>query len=219
MDEQELAIKNAMDMLEQQIEQQKKLVELLLAHKQLKIQREKDNILQLRSLVQQQNNEEKKITNQINKQNSKKNNKKINEISNISKSKVSKPTQEFTQANIKKQQDLLLKKSASNTQFHKLIIKKRQKYFYKNRKFFHGYKFVQLLNGRELALVSTEHEITKVPLIDACSLPVSIKIGNDSYIKNINGDYFIESLSSKKYIYNTNTHYLSLFSNTNRILT
>lgn len=196
--EEEKELQAAITKLQSQIEQQKELVQKMIEFKRRRIQSETTKLEQLKSLVKQQNREEKKLK--------------------LTESRVSKPKKgESKMANSKRLVDCQANKipeikSVVNfaeiespaklipNKFQKKILANRKNYYYKNRKFFHGYKFVLINNNQRLCIMSAAHEITGEPLKNANILPVFITLNGKNYIKSAKGDYYLENLS-KKYIF------------------
>jgi hypothetical protein len=118
----------------------------------------------------------------------------LKENLNIShNSKVSKPTKKTSKNSSKQNYKEILAQHA----FAKKIINKRSKFYYKNRFFFSGYKFLLVFDDTKLMLVSTNHEITKKPLTNADPLPLFITYKGRTYIKTSTGDYQLENLNKR----------------------
>lgn len=184
--DEENQLQNALEKLQSQIDQQKELVKKMLDLKQKRIKRETANLTQLKSLVHEQNRLEKREV-KLQTENAKVTKPQPNGNSHHMKTPAVQPQPQFA-SNIKP------------TRFTKKILANRQAYYYKNRKFFHGYKFVLLNNDQKLCIVSTKHELSGKPLENANMLPVYISLNGKNYIKSAKGDYYLENLS-KKYIH------------------
>lgn len=198
----EIELQQALDKLQTQIEQQKELLKKLMESKQKRIQEETKKLNQIKVLIDQQTQIEK------------------NELKLLTSSKVTKP--EHSKKNkgnieVKNKQEhqsgfittdvntTSISESPVNvepvkmTKFARKILANRKNFYYKNRKFFHGYKFVLTNDEKKLSIVSTTHEITGKPLENANMLPVSITLSDKSYIKSAQGNYYLEGLT-KKYV-------------------
>lgn len=162
--EEEEILGNEMQKLQNQIEQQKKLLNQMLKVKQSKMENQKMRLAQLSSLVKNQ---------------------RIKETGE--NAKISKPqkTKTAMQRMNPTHQPLI-------TTLMKHILKNRKKYYYKNRYFFNGYKFVLIDNGTALALVSTHHELTGKPVTDAISLPLFIVYSRRTYVKTPSGTFTLD---------------------------
>lgn len=201
--DEEIELQQALAKLQTQIEQQKVLLKKLMESKQKRIQEETKKLNQIKCLIDHQSQIEKK------------------ELKLFTDSKINKP--EHSQKNkgsveIKNNQkyqsgfistEVINKTPVNNspvnaepvkmTKFARKILANRKNFYYKNRKFFHGYKFVLTNDAKKLSIVSTAHEITGEPLENANMLPVSITLSDKTYIKSAQGNYYLEGLS-KKYV-------------------
>ena len=209
--------------LQDQIDQQKELVKRMIDFKRRKIQSETDKLTQLKSLILQQGITENKQLKLMKKQ----------KLENLSESKVVKLSKiGLKKAKIQSDTETVKTRQANQTQGHNNIIKfpgieslsvqgkpnkfqrkilaNRKNYYYKNRKFFHGYKFVLAKNDHKLCLMSASHELTGKPLENATMLPVYISLGGKNYIKSAKGDYYLENLS-KKYIFSNRFSSLHIY--------
>lgn len=207
--------------LQEQIDQQKELVKRMIDFKRRKIQSETDKLAQLKSLVDQQEFSEKKQLKSMKEQ-----------LLRKPESKVTKPRKtEFKSTSMQSNMLSVMPEKAKQThgnnnvvkfsgieslsiqgkpnKFQRKILANRKNYYYKNRNFFHGYKFVLAKNDHKLCLMSASHELTGEPLENATMLPVYISLGGKNYIKSAKGDYYLENLS-KKYIYSNHFCYIQI---------
>lgn len=176
--DEETQLREALIKLESQISLQREIVQKLIESKQKKMLNEKNKLDHLKTLVDNQKNEEKL---QLNKENM-----------------ICKP-QHSTKyhKNEFKSEEI----EVPDTPFIRRILANRAKYFNHNRYFFAGYKFI--LHNYKLILLSTNHELSNRPLLSADSMPSFITFKNNTYIKTPTGDYILEN-HNKTYVTHSN---------------
>lgn len=175
--DEETQLREALVKLESQISLQKEIVQKLLEAKQKKISDEKNKFEHLKILVDNQKKEEKLG---INKEN-----------------KVSKPLHSNKNAKLETKSDDI---HVPDTPFTRRALANRAKYYNHNRYVFAGYKFV--LHNNKLRLLSTKHELTNQPLLNADAMPAFLTFKGNTYIKTPSGDYILEKHGKKYVTYN-----------------
>lgn len=173
--DEEKQLKEALAKLESQISEQKQLVQQMLQLKQKRIDEDKKKFSYIKTIVDNQNHEE--------------------EIIKKKENKITKPAHNTAKNNSKSNQRTQPEISTLDTPFTRRILANRVKNYYQNRYFFNGYKFV--LHNDQLILLSTHHELTNKPLLNADSMPAFITFKGNTYIKSPTGNYTLENLNRK----------------------
>lgn len=203
-EEEEIQLQEALKKLQSQIDEQRILVKKMLSLKQKRIEIEKRKLLQLKAMVVQQNHIEDKELKKSNKHenaldqtkesiNIVENNSKINKTNGNSNTINNNKNKIHPRISTKQQ----IQDTRQANAFLKRIINNRTMFYYKNRFFFSGYKFLLVFDETKFLLVSTQHELTKKSLVDADPLPLFITYKGKSYIKTPTGDYQIENLNQR----------------------
>ncbi|KAG0682813.1 hypothetical protein C6P40_000961 [Pichia californica] len=215
LSEEERELQEAMVTLKSQIDQQKELLNRLMDLKRKRIQKETDKAKELKIMISQQKKIEKREIKENNKITKPKHTGHIGSNVDHKQKEISAQLGKLSSLITTGGKTVNKTESIQNgqplTKFTRKILANRRNYYYKNRKFFHGYKFVLTNDEKKLSIVSTAHELSGVPLQNANMLPVAITLTGKSYIKSAQGDYYLENLS-KKYI---STISLTFFRNFN----
>lgn len=197
--EEEKQIQDAINKLQNQINEQKLLVQKMIRMKQNRIQNEKQRLTHLKSLVSQQNSIEertKKETEHREKQKQTqqhldRENQQHGDTTNTAPTVATGNKVQKVQHNKTITSHLQLDRCPVTNSFSNSIIQKRAQYYYENRYFFNGYKFLHV--NTQFILASTNHEITGALLKSAEALPLYITFKDKTYIKTPCGDYQLEN--------------------------